>query len=99
MRSDRKWGARTLRIGLMTGAGAAVTAGALSLTLGHGGANADGEKKMAEAAAKALVRENLPKLPIAFEANHGQTDKSVRFVARGAGTTLWLTDSEAVFVM
>ena len=35
-------------------------------------------------------------LPIAFEANAGQTDGSVRFVARGQGYGFFLTPSEAV---
>ena len=34
--------------------------------------------------------------PMVFEANRGQTDKSVRFIARGAGHTLFLRPTEAV---
>jgi hypothetical protein len=37
-------------------------------------------------------------LPLAFEANAGQTDPRVRFLARGAGYRLFLTPEEAVFV-
>jgi hypothetical protein len=37
-------------------------------------------------------------LPLAFEANQGQTDAQVRFLSRGQGYSLFLTDSEAVFV-
>lgn len=37
------------------------------------------------------------KLPISFEANRGQTDDRVKFVARGSGYTLFLTHDEAVF--
>ena len=33
--------------------------------------------------------------PLAFEANHGQADARVRFVARGAGHTTFLTDAGA----
>ena len=36
------------------------------------------------------------KLPLYFEANKGQTDEQVRFLARGSGSTLFLTPSEAV---
>jgi hypothetical protein len=36
------------------------------------------------------------KLPINFEANRGQTDDRVKFVARGSGYTLFLTPDEAV---
>ena len=35
-------------------------------------------------------------LPMAFEANEGQTDPQVSFVSRGPGYTLFLTSSEAV---
>ena len=35
-------------------------------------------------------------LPLAFEANAGQTDAQVRFLARGSGYALFLTPTEAV---
>jgi hypothetical protein len=37
-------------------------------------------------------------LPLHFEANQGQTDAQVKFLARGIGHTLFLTDREAVLV-
>jgi hypothetical protein len=40
---------------------------------------------------------NYGKLPLSFEPNHGQTDNQVKFIARGAGYTLFLTPNEAVF--
>jgi hypothetical protein len=39
------------------------------------------------------------KLPLSFEANQGQTDSRVRFLARGRGYTIFLTDSEAVLTL
>lgn len=39
------------------------------------------------------------RLPLRFEANHGQTDPQVKFLARGHGYTLFLTRSEAVLVL
>jgi hypothetical protein len=36
---------------------------------------------------------------LGFEANQGQTDPRVKFLSRGAGYTLFLTDNEAVFSM
>ncbi|MCX5786943.1 MAG: SBBP repeat-containing protein [Elusimicrobia bacterium] len=39
------------------------------------------------------------KIPLYFEANHGQTDASVKFFARAAGYSLYLTASEAVMVL
>jgi hypothetical protein len=38
-------------------------------------------------------------LPLHFEANEGQTDPQVKFLARGVGHTLFLTDREAVLVL
>src|SRR2546426_1609134 len=38
-------------------------------------------------------------LPLHFEANQGQTDPQVRFLARGIGHTLFLTETEAVLVL
>ncbi len=37
-----------------------------------------------------------PHFPIAFEANHGQTDREVNFIARHGAYTLFLTPREAV---
>jgi hypothetical protein len=39
------------------------------------------------------------KLPLRFEKNQGQTDSQVQFLARGGGYTLFLTPTEAVFVL
>lgn len=39
------------------------------------------------------------KLPLSFEANHGQTDPRVRFLSRGRGYTLFLTATEAVLAL
>ena len=36
-------------------------------------------------------------LPMSFEVNQGQTDAQVKFISRGAGYSLFLTPSEAVF--
>ncbi|MGD1104782.1 MAG: hypothetical protein ABSA59_22280, partial [Terriglobia bacterium] len=39
------------------------------------------------------------KLPLSFEANRGQTDSRVRFLARGGGYTIFLTADEAVLAL
>ena len=39
------------------------------------------------------------RLPIAFEANAGQADRSVKFVARGLGYTVALTPTEAILAL
>ncbi len=48
------------------------------------------------ATAEAPKVRNFEKLPIVFEPNRGQVDAQVKFLARGAGYTLYLTDREAV---
>ncbi|MGA8765119.1 MAG: SBBP repeat-containing protein [Candidatus Sulfotelmatobacter sp.] len=42
------------------------------------------------------VREAMASAPMNFEANQGQTDKRVKFLARGAGYALFLTSNGAV---
>ena len=39
------------------------------------------------------------KVPLAFEANHGQIDSRVKFLSRGPGYTLFLTSTEAVLAL
>jgi hypothetical protein len=43
------------------------------------------------------VEQRYGRLPLSFEANMGQTDSQVKFLARGRGYTLFLTPTEAVF--
>ena len=43
------------------------------------------------------VVEAYGRLPLAFEQNRGQFDPAVRFLARGEGYSLFLTDAGAVF--
>jgi hypothetical protein len=50
----------------------------------------------AEAASQARLVETYGKLPLSFEVNQGQTDKSARFISRGSGYGLFLTSTEAV---
>ncbi len=53
----------------------------------------------ANAVARARLAENFGKLPVAFEANRGQTDSEVKFLSRAQGYTLFLTSSEALFTL
>ncbi|ALA58235.1 PKD domain-containing protein [Nitrospira moscoviensis] len=47
---------------------------------------------------KPLVATML-KAPMSFEANQGQTDPRVNFIARGSGYTMFITPTEAVMVL
>src|SRR5436309_1968303 len=49
--------------------------------------------------AKARVQEAYGKLPLSFEANKGQTDEQVKFLSRGRGYSLFLTETEAVLAL
>jgi hypothetical protein len=48
---------------------------------------------------KASIHDRYGKLPLSFEANRGQTDKSVNFLARGRGYGLFLSGKEAVLAL
>jgi hypothetical protein len=48
---------------------------------------------------KSRVAEAYGKLPLRFEANRGETDKRVKFIARGSRYTLLLTPNEAELVL
>ncbi|MGB7926117.1 MAG: Ig-like domain-containing protein [Pyrinomonadaceae bacterium] len=45
------------------------------------------------------IGEAYGKLPLSFEANHGQTDERVKFLSRGSGYGLFLTATEAVLAL
>jgi hypothetical protein len=49
--------------------------------------------------AQAKILESYGKLPLSFEANHGQTDKRVKFLSRTSGYSLFLTGDEAVLTL
>lgn len=51
------------------------------------------------AATEGRAREAYGKLGLSFEANHGQTDERVRFITRVGGATVFLTQTEAVFLL
>jgi len=52
-----------------------------------------------EPKAQARILEQYGKLPLSFEANHGQTDSRVKFLSRTSGYTLFLTGDEAVLAL
>jgi len=45
------------------------------------------------------VTATMMRMPLQFEANHGQVDAQVKFLARGKGYTLFLTPTESVMVL
>jgi hypothetical protein len=50
----------------------------------------------ADPQAQARILDGYGKLPLSFEANHGQADARVKFLSRTGGYTLFLTGDEAV---
>lgn len=86
---------------------AIVAAGAVKSSR-HGGVNAVAvaatakpamAPRPANPAANARIRANYAALPLAFEANQGQADPEVKFVARGDGYKLLLTSSKAIMAL
>ncbi|HEY0003167.1 MAG TPA: SBBP repeat-containing protein [Pyrinomonadaceae bacterium] len=57
------------------------------------------ESRQATPLTHVQAREAYGQIAMSFEANRGQTDASVNFLARGAGYTLFLKPTEAVFVL
>ena len=75
-----------------------VAAGLLGLTLVSFGLvlNAAQGSPLRDAHAIQIWNDRLALLPLNFEANRGQTDSRVKYLARGQNYTLFLTDREAV---
>src|SRR4051794_35403369 len=57
-----------------------------------------GAQPQRQAGSPELVRA-YGRLPLAFEKNVGQSDSQVRFLSRGAGYALFITDTETVAVL
>jgi hypothetical protein len=53
----------------------------------------------AHTATQGKIFESYGRLPLGFEANHGQTDAQAKFLSRGSGYMLFLTSDEAVFTL
>ena len=51
------------------------------------------------AAQRSSIASSYGKLPLTFEVNRGQTDRRVRFLARGSGYGVFLTPQEAVLAL
>ena len=66
---------------------------------GAGVESSIGAAHEANAKAQAGILDSYGKLPLSFEANHGQTDSSVRFLSRTGGYTVFLTADEAVLAV
>src|SRR5687767_1461569 len=77
--------ATVLAVGLLSGAGLAALA-----------ASSAPAETPASAVPASAARAGLP---LTFEANRGQTDARVRYLARAAGHTVFLTGDEAVMVV
>ena len=45
------------------------------------------------------LHDTFGQLPLSFEANQGQVDKQVQFLARGPGYQLYLASTEAMMVL
>ena len=57
------------------------------------------EPAKVDKATRARVSGSYGKLPLSFEANEGQQDGQVKFLSRGSGYNLFLTNREAVLVL
>lgn len=64
-----------------------------------GAAGAEGAKQTSPHTTTVAREAGYGSLPLHFEANRGQADAEVRFLARGNGYALFLTSTEAVLVL
>ncbi len=69
-----------------------------SSRVAHAGA-ARTPDRTASGPAAAAMRASYARLPMRFELNEGQTDPRVRFLMRGGGSTIFLTNTEAVLAV
>jgi hypothetical protein len=61
--------------------------------------SSDGPAASPKSAQASAARDAYGKLPLQFEENRGQTDGRVRFLSRGPGYNLFLTETEAVIAL
>lgn len=59
----------------------------------------DPNHSLTEGADRQQISLSYGKLPLSFEANHGQTDSRVKYISRGEGYNLYLTATEAVLAL
>jgi len=72
---------------------------ALSQTPATSSAAGPAQQLPVKASNRATVQANYGKLALSFEANQGQSDPQVKFLSRGQGYSLFLTDSAAVLAL
>jgi len=60
-------------------------------------ASVPSQPRIVTPAARGRIQASYAALPLAFEPNQGQTDAQVKYLARGNGYILFLTENDAVF--
>jgi uncharacterized protein (TIGR03437 family) len=84
---------------LVLGAGALFAASDSSVFLRQRPAARSEKPELHENIDRALIHESFGKLPLSFEANQGQVDKTAEFIARGQGYTFFVNSTEAVLAL
>ena len=72
-----------------------------NLVPGSAGQNHPAERALLDSPALTATPrlQSFPQTPLCFEANRGQTDAQVQYLARGPGYTVFLTATEAVLAL
>jgi len=98
-RMPSKWVAAIAVLTVAVAGGAALfsASGAKSAQAMHQSANKSQPAVSAEQ--RGRIRASLDALPLAFEANQGQTDPQVKYTARGNGYKLYLSSSHATMAL
>ena len=71
----------------------------VAMALAPGARAGTPEQGKVDQVTRARVIESYGRLPLSFEANQGQQDAPVKFLSRGQGYNLFLTNHEAVLVL
>ncbi len=77
----------------------AVSPGTISPTAASSFENSQNRASQVEPQAQARILDQYGKLPLSFEANHGQSDPQVKFLSRTSDYSLFLTSDEAVMTL
>jgi hypothetical protein len=84
---------------IMSSAGISMAVAGINLQSQKGTASQLSREKKLDSVSQAKAAAAFAHLPMAFEINEGQTDKSVKFLSRGKGYSLFLTATEAVLAL
>ncbi|PYX74113.1 MAG: hypothetical protein DMG78_07440 [Acidobacteria bacterium] len=98
-RMPSKWVAAIAVLTVAVAGGAALFSASGAKNVQAMNQSANKSQAAVSAEQRGRIRASLDALPLAFEANQGQTDPQVKYTARGNGYSVFLTASDTVFAI